>query len=144
MNFGIDYRKIEYLTFFDVMTFQGSKLCAKFSLGEVALFYLFGFSCLLPYNFFIGAVPDTPARSFGSYLDNSTTASRTLSPLLELVSRKIALWSLAIRAPSSNETHALRLIHELSLKASRRSVLLPHNMIGIRFSATSCQFQING
>jgi len=72
-----------------------------------------------------------------NHLDNSTTASITLSPLFELVSRNMALWSLAIRAPSSKDTHALRLTQEVSLNASRRSVLFPHNMIGIRFSATS-------
>ena len=70
-----------------------------------------------------------------NHLDSCTNASKTLSPSLELVSKNVALCSRASFSPFSEVTH----LHPWSMRSERKSSLLPHNMIGILFSDTSCK-----
>lgn len=66
-------------------------------------------------------------------LASITNESRMFLPSLELVSIKIALYSLAIFSPSSAPTHLL----PVACPAVLWSTLFPHRMIGILFSDTS-------
>lgn len=68
-------------------------------------------------------------------LARSTRLSRMLCPSLELVSMKMALCSLAVFSPSSAPTHRL----PSACWPVLWSTLLPHKIIGIRFSDTSCK-----
>ena len=68
-----------------------------------------------------------------AYLDSWTRASMTLFPSFVLVSRNIAWWCLASFSPFSVEIT----LWFRSIAAWRRSTLLAHNIIGMRFSATS-------